>query len=251
MKNILNKVLWGFFIFFSPITFISLLSQNTIPGDTLYPIKLSIERAGLLVFSLTPEAKASYQNSLTQRRFDEAEVLIVKNSNTSGLTTLVAQTEKTAELTKSITDPEKKKEVEKELIQNITEYQEKLTVVQKKVNPTFEPTITPTLSPTPQEPTIPPAKKPQQTAITPTPTHTPTPTPIPPSSTQGQPEIVENIEATKAQLEEIKQQIQMGTFQLELEGAEEDSHEESGSKKHEGPNFQERPPRNERARPAH
>ena len=94
MNNILNRGLWLIFTVLTPLTFVGLFSQNSIPGDILYPVKIGIENACSVVFSFTPEAHASYSTSLTTRRFEEAEQLIAARSDTQGLKTLVTQTEK-------------------------------------------------------------------------------------------------------------------------------------------------------------
>lgn len=143
MKNYLNKGLWFAFFFLSPLTLIGVLSQNSIPGDILYPVKLGIENVGLLVFSLTPESNASYNTSLSDNRFDEAQKLIVTHSDTTGLATLVAQTEKAQESISKVTDEKQKKVIEDKLLASINSYQEQLTQVQKNVDPSYVPPPSP------------------------------------------------------------------------------------------------------------
>jgi hypothetical protein len=98
-----------------------------------------MENVGMLVFSITPQSKASYNTTLTDRRFDEAQKLIVYGSNTSGLNTLVTQAVKTQESVKSVDDPKQKEALQEKLIQDINSYQEKLTQTQQKVDPNFIP----------------------------------------------------------------------------------------------------------------
>lgn len=230
MKNFINKLLWVCFIFLSPITLIGLLSQNSIPNDFLYPVKLGIEKVGLFAFSFTPEAKASYNSSLTERRFDEAQKMIVSNSNIAGLNTLVEQTTKTQESVQKVENPEQKKVLEKKLIENINKYQEKLTQTQQSVDPSYIPTSTPipTSPPTPQEivsTPIPhryvpnPTPTPHRYIPKPSPTYTTSPTlhlypspstqpPVVEDAPQTPAAIVNDIEITKQELEVIKNQIQ-------------------------------------------
>lgn len=56
----------------------SLAAENTVPGDTLYPIKVNVneEVRGWLTFS--QEAKADWQASRAERRLEEAEQLAVQ-----------------------------------------------------------------------------------------------------------------------------------------------------------------------------
>lgn len=221
MKHFLDKGLWISLFLLFPITLIGLFSQNSIPGDILYPVKVGIESVGLFVFSLTPEAKASYNSTLTERRLEEAQKMIIYDSNTKGLDTLVEQTAKTQESVTNIENPEQKQVLEEKLISEIDDYGEKLTQTQQRVDPSFipPPTPTPTLTPTPiKENTI------QSRFVLPTPTlifaelsPSPTPTPSFPNIPQTPPNIISNIEITKKKLEGIKKQVQIQNSQTKLQ----------------------------------
>lgn len=207
MKENLNKILWIAFIFLSPMTFIGLFSQNSIPGDFLYPVKISIEKTGSLIFAFTPTATANYNTSLTERRFEEAHTLLVKNSSSTGLTTLIEQTSKTAESTIKIEDQTQKKEIEEKLIQDIDQYQDKLTQIQQAVNPSYQPTPTPAMQVT-EIPTPTPTSSYQNKRLnTPTPPPTKPVVKTDPKTPETSPEIVKNIEETKKRLEEIKRKV--------------------------------------------
>lgn len=204
INPLLNRALWIAFIALSPITLIGLIAQNSIPGEFMYPIKLGFENAGLFIFAYTPESYADYNTTLTERRFDEAEKLLVQNSNTTGLTELVKQTEKSADSAVKVEDIQKKQEIKEKLIKDITEYQERLTKVQQSVLPSYQPTPTPiTYTTTYYETRTIVTRK----TVTRTETIYVTPTPVPPRTTQTDEEIVKNIEDTKHELEEIKQEI--------------------------------------------
>lgn len=170
-----------------------------------------MENVGAVIFSLTPESKASYDSTLTNRRFDEAQKLITYNSNTTGLSTLVQQTVKTQESVAEIKNPEQKKVLQEKLVNEISTYQEKLTQTQQKVDPSFVvPTPTPTVYVRPTRYAQPP---PLPTRSIPTPTpRIFFPSPIVQNTgssiQQPPPQIINDIENTKQQLEEIKNQIQ-------------------------------------------
>lgn len=199
-----------------PVTIVGLFAQNTIPGDFLYPLKLNMENAGAVIFSLTPESKASYDSSITERRFDEAQKLITYNSNTAGLPTLVQQTTKTQESVAEIKNPEQKKVLQEILVNEINTYQEKLTQTQQRVDPDFvAPTPTPTIFLRPTRTQLPP-KLPIQNYPSPTAKiFFPTPTLQNTGSPIQQPplQIINDIETTKQQLEEIKNQIQQSQLE--------------------------------------
>ncbi len=227
MRKFLNRSLWVSLYLLFPVTLIGLFAQNAIPGEFLYPVKLGMENVGAYVFSLTPEAKASYDSTLTQRRFDEAQKLITYKANTSGLDTLVVQATKTQESVDNIKDQKQKEVLQEKLINDINDYQERLTQTQQKLDPTYippTPTPTSTLHVTPK-PTTPlrifPTKiyqPPNNSRQNPSErTAIPTATPAPdntPTSHQTPPDIVDNIEQTKEKLEEIKQQVQFQSIQM-------------------------------------
>ena len=215
MNNILNKGLWIVFTVLTPLTFVGLFSQNAIPGNILYPVKIGIENTGEIAFSFTPASHASYSTALTTRRFEEATQLIVTRSDTEGLQTLIAQTEKAQKSLTQVENVEQKKAIEENLVKSIDTYQQKLTTLQKTVDSQY-------IAPTPTETPIPTViiyQNYQKTQVIPTPTATPTNTPALPlakptlstsNSTvqQSKPEIIDSIEDTKIQLETIKAQVQ-------------------------------------------
>lgn len=217
MNNILNRGLWIIFTVLTPLTFVGLFSQNSIPGDILYPVKIGIENVGSVAFSFTPESHASYSTSLTTRRFEEAEQLIVARSDTQGLKTLVTQTEKAQESLTQVKNVEQKKEIEEKLVKSIDTYQEKLTALQKTVDPQYiaPPTPTPTVY---QQNGIRQTANPVPTGIIPT--LPPIQPSIPinnPAKPQQAPKIISSIEETKNQLEEIKTQVQQSILLQTLE----------------------------------
>lgn len=50
-------------------------SENSLPGDMLYPIKTKITEPIVKTLSITPEAKAKTETRLTEKRLKEAEAL--------------------------------------------------------------------------------------------------------------------------------------------------------------------------------
>lgn len=212
MNNILNRGLWIVFTVLTPLTFVGLFSQNSIPGEILYPVKIGIENVGSIAFSFTPEAHASYSTSLTTRRFDEAQQLIVTRSDTQGLKTLVTQTGKAQESVTQVQNVEQKKAIEEKLVKSINTYQEKLTALQKTVDPQY--TAPPTPTPTVYQ------QNEMRQETNPVPTKIiPTLSPIQPNLPIANPaepkpasEIISSIEETKNQLEKIKTQVQQSVL---------------------------------------
>lgn len=59
-------------------------AEKTIPGDTLYPIKVRVTEPVQLALSATPESKAKTHTALADRRLKEAEVLAVNRKLDDG-----------------------------------------------------------------------------------------------------------------------------------------------------------------------
>lgn len=132
MWSYLNKAIWIVFIVITPLTFIGVFSQNAIPGDILYPVKLGLENVGGVIFAMTPEGRASYNTTLSDRRFDEAQQLILTRTDSEGLSTLVNQVEVAKQSISEVKDPAKKQEIKDKLATSIDSYQTKLTETQQK-----------------------------------------------------------------------------------------------------------------------
>jgi hypothetical protein len=57
-------------------------AQGSLPGDALYPVKVSVNEAVEVALATTPVAKAQVQAKLAQRRVEEAEVLAAQGTLT-------------------------------------------------------------------------------------------------------------------------------------------------------------------------
>ena len=133
MIQILNRALWILFLVLTPLTFIGILSQNSIPGDFLYSIKRGYEGTALAFASLAPETKASYTTSLATVRFTEAEKLLLAKSDTQGLATLVEQVQTAQDNVAAVQNSPQKEELEQKLIASIDTYQANLLKVQQQI----------------------------------------------------------------------------------------------------------------------
>ena len=54
---------------------VSFASENTIPGDMLYPVKIYVNESARTVLAVTPIAKAEWEVRLAERRLEEVEKL--------------------------------------------------------------------------------------------------------------------------------------------------------------------------------
>lgn len=221
MRSFLNWFLSGFAILFAVPSFLILISWNALPGDRLYSLKTGLEDITLTLTLKTPlSSKLSVK--YTDRRFSEASRLLSKKGSSIGYNLLVSE----ANQSKDIIVQNQDSKSAAELVAKIDNYQK--NIEQKKIaiqtggisiptsqtatgNKTTTTTTTTISSPTPF---------PTTTQQTPAPTPystTPTPTPVSPVVTQTPPpvvnaqsesEVLNNLDETNKQLEDIKKQIE-------------------------------------------
>jgi hypothetical protein len=89
---------------------ISYASENTLPGDTLYTVKVNVKEPLEQKLAITPEAKLGVKTKQVEKRLTEAQTLLEKND----------------------TSPEKHKEVEVRVTKQVEEISETITLLQEK-----------------------------------------------------------------------------------------------------------------------
>ncbi|MBI2033462.1 MAG: hypothetical protein HYT10_03320 [Candidatus Levybacteria bacterium] len=178
LRKIFNISSWMILFTFLPITVLIFLSQDSIPGDSFYPIKRGMEGIVLAAASVNPATKAAFQTDLTEKRFKEAQTLVLSKSNTQGLSTFAKDVEAAEVQISLLSNNSEREKAEEKLISKLEEYQNNLTALEVKTQqnlivyqPQNLPSPTPTIfAPSPTEPLS------QQL---PQPSSTPTPTPAP------------------------------------------------------------------------
>lgn len=191
----------------APLTVLILLSQNSVPGDFLYPYKRGLENTILAAASVSPATRVAFRTDLTERRFDEAEVLLLANQDIRGVREFVSEITTTHEELQAIDNLNEKKNLQLEFNISVDKYNERLKGIQAKLDtqgqsvpialasntsqpissPEVQPTNVPTNTPVPVPtatpfPTTTPVPRSTNTPVplpaTPTPTPEPTPTPV-------------------------------------------------------------------------
>lgn len=91
MKKILDYFTWGFLFLFAIPSVLIVASWQSLPGDTMYPVKLGFE--DVLLFFVKPSYAASGTLSVkyTERRFAEAKKLLADKNSIEGLSYLERQ----------------------------------------------------------------------------------------------------------------------------------------------------------------
>lgn len=232
MRRYLDLSSWVILFTLLPFTVLILLSQNTVPGDLFYPVKRGLENIILAGSSISPATKVAFRTDLTERRFKEAEQLLVLQADTRPLSALVGEVQVAQEELFKLSSFEDKKELSEKLIAKIDEYETKLAVVQTQIEQqpiqqvpqqpvqtqptpvpagqTPAPTVTP-VAPTPETAkptqTVPPATQKPFIQIPFQPQATPVPTPAPILNTVKKEDVVTKVEDTREKLKEFKEKL--------------------------------------------
>ncbi len=156
--KMLNIGLWVVLFFLAPPTALIFLSQNSIPGDTFYPVKRGMENIILAAASVSPATKAAFRTDLTETRFKEAQTLVLSKSNATGLSGFIDGVEAAQIEVLNLKNDTQKAKAQEKLISKINEYQNSLSILQLKTQQnipftpiqTSAPTSNQQLSPVPQ-----------------------------------------------------------------------------------------------------
>jgi hypothetical protein len=161
VRKFLDRLITGIAIAFVIPTTLILISWNAIPGDRFYPIKTEMEDITLALTANTRFASA-FSLEFTDRRFNEATLLLAKEGSTIGYELLVAEAQQTQALVLDKQDVKNGSQ----LIEKIEEYQaeieKKQVEIQSQTGISVFPTTTTVATPTPSSLVI---KKPITTTV--------------------------------------------------------------------------------------
>jgi prephenate dehydrogenase len=118
VRKFLDRLITGLAIAFVIPTALILISWNAIPGGRFYPIKAEMEDITLALTANTRFA-STFSLEFTNRRFNEATLLLAKEGSTIGYELLVAEAQQTQAI---ILDKQDVKNGS-QLIEKIEEYQ--------------------------------------------------------------------------------------------------------------------------------
>lgn len=236
MRRYLDYTFWVLLFAFLPFTVLVLLSQNSLPGEFFYPVKIGMENVILAAASFSPATRVAFRTDLTERRFDEAQQLLVSHADTSAYNNFVVEIASAQQDLSTLSNPKDKLENSDKLIAKINEYQKQLSQVKNEVQvasgqtpPSQTPVATSLQTSTPAKnvPVSTPSTPLSNTQQTSTPlatvvpvvsqiplTPTPTPVALAPSvasviasNPQKAEELTQSIENTKKQLIDLEQKV--------------------------------------------
>ena len=158
LRQIINIVtLTLAFLLLAPVGLI-LASWNSLPGDSLYPAKRTLEKVALALLSPSYQAQTDLSTKLISRRLDEADTIIDTKSSSAGLEELKAQLALVQAQIQQAPTPEVKQQVTQKLVTTLVQTQQQLetkkqvitqTIVRETVRTVYV-TPAPTTSPSPQ-----------------------------------------------------------------------------------------------------
>lgn len=203
MRNFFSSLVTAIAIVLSVPTTLILVTWNSLPGDRLYPVKTAFEDGALFLTVHTPIGSA-LSIDFTQRRFTEANRLLAKEGSTVGYSYVVNEVIQSKVIIVNNNDYNKGQE----LVKKIEEYQ--TAIEEKKKAIQIEPSsVLPSATPATRRviPTPSPLSSVQTTTPSPTPTSAPTTTQMPVTQTESPEDVIDNLDRTQRELEDIKEQI--------------------------------------------
>lgn len=222
MQKIIDYLTWGFILLFAAPTILIMASWNSLPGEPIFGVKRSFEQVLLFFVKPSYAAEAGLNVQYTQRRFNEAKVLLASNQSTQGLSYLSQQIKATKTVIERAPNKAKQREVAQNYIATLRTVSEELEVQQQAMGPQQgsvpsglsqnQPTRLPTATPKPGAP--------------PQPTPTPSPQPSPEEELE---EIQEEIDDTIEDLEELSLQADMPSDDDDNDENNNDNNQGSGN----------------------
>lgn len=136
MWQLLSKILLGLTVALIIPTVLVLVSQNSVPGDSTYPVKRALESVIIKLASVNPSTQAFFNVDFSQRRYIEAVALIKRgDSADQSLQELVTQTEEAATSIAEVGDPAAKQKLVVDLSAQIDEYKKGLVGLEQIPTP--------------------------------------------------------------------------------------------------------------------
>ncbi len=148
MRKFLDRLITGLAIVFVIPTTLILISWNAIPGDRFYPIKTEMEDITLALTANTRLASA-FSLEFTDRRFNEATLLLAKEGSTIGYELLVAEAQQTQAIVLNKQDVKNGSQLIKKIEEYQTEIEKKQIEIQSQTGISAVPTTTTIVTPSP------------------------------------------------------------------------------------------------------
>jgi len=157
MRQVLNYITWGFLILLAAPTIMVVASWNSLPGDSLYSVKLGLEQVLFVLVSPSFATQGNLSVKYTERRFSDAKRLLVDKGSVEGLQYLDKQVTTTRDIIEKGNDAKTQAELAQKYIDTLTNLSAELTAQQQAMvgtGPSQQ--IQQTAPPAPQQVFVPP-----------------------------------------------------------------------------------------------
>lgn len=199
MRKFFDKLTWGFlFTFFVPMLLI-MASWSSLPGDSIYPVKLALERVFLFMVSPSYAAEGSLQVKYTERRYDEVKQVLGTQNATVGLSNLNDQVASTKNTIIKGENRAQQKNLARAYIETLRNVSNELEVQKQAISQPSSPLTSQTKTHNVQQSKISPTRSQTKTSSS-TITNSPPQRPLSQNNTPSPPPIVEEITQTQEQI---------------------------------------------------
>jgi len=187
MRTVIDKILWGALIVLFGPTVIIVASWNSLPGDKLYSVKRSLERAMIIAASPSYASTGALQIKYTERRLAETKQLLASRQSVEGLPYLTQQIAETKRMIVNAPNKQTQVALAKQYLTTLSTVSSDLETQKQAVTSNSLPQLPPSDTAKPNK--VRQYHSPTPTTRIPVPTNTPTPnhTPAPPSAAPSRP----------------------------------------------------------------
>lgn len=147
MRKFFDSFTWLFLLAFLIPSTLIVASWNSLPGDSIYGIKLTLERSLLVLVSPSYIAKGTLEMKYTERRFNETKRLLASKQSVEGLPYLNAQVASTKAVIEQAPDSKVQAQLAKSYIDTLTSVSSQLEEQKRSLESSSAPvsaSVTPT-----------------------------------------------------------------------------------------------------------
>lgn len=126
MRKYLDMFSWIFVAAFATPTLLIMSSWGSLPGDFMYPVKIGLEQSLLFASKPSYSAEASLNVKYTERRFNEAKILLANDQSGKGLGYLSQQVVATQTVIQHAPSPVVKRQLASQYISQLKQVSSEL-----------------------------------------------------------------------------------------------------------------------------
>ena len=112
-----------------PVTVAVLVSANALPGDRIYPLKLSLENMAVFISQVRPQTEMEVRLAVLSRRYQEAKMLLEAQASTRGYKYFTEAARSTQKAVLGIRDESLRERYREELAEDLRRYNVELEIL--------------------------------------------------------------------------------------------------------------------------